>query len=141
MGTESIESSFLSIYALLTFFTFLLVSKLSHKINNGVLLDLNFTKPQAFHSSAVTRSGGLGAMICFKFFLGIYYLLYSKIPYDYLFVGFSMFFIGFLDDLKINIQPFKRLLMMIIILLILIYFLPIRISNIDIPLLKDLILN
>ena len=141
MGTESIESSFLSIYALLTFFTFLLVSKLSHKINNGVLLDLNFTKPQAFHSSAVTRSGGLGAMICFKFFLGIYYLLYSKIPYDYLFVGFSMFFIGFLDDLKINIQPFKRLLMMIIILLILIYFLPIRISNIDIPLLKDLIKN
>ena len=95
MGTESIESSFLSIYALLTFFTFLLVSKLSHKINNGVLLDLNFTKPQAFHSLAVTRSGGLGAMICFKLFLGIYYLLYSKIPYDYLFVGFSMFLLDF----------------------------------------------
>ena len=52
-----------------------------------------------------------------------------------------MFFIGFLDDLKINIKPFKRLLMMIIILFILIFFLPIKIFNIDIPFLSSLLNN
>ena len=52
MGTESIEASFLSIFALLSFFTFLLVSKYSHKIMGGVLLDEDFSKPQAFHLHA-----------------------------------------------------------------------------------------
>ena len=48
MGTESIESSFLSMFALISFFIFLLVNKYSHKIKNGALLDKIF-KPQAFH--------------------------------------------------------------------------------------------
>ena len=38
MGTESIEASFLSIFALISFFIFLLVSKYSHKIKSGALL-------------------------------------------------------------------------------------------------------
>ena len=42
MGTESIESSFLSIFALISFFIFLLVSKYSHKIRGGALLDEDF---------------------------------------------------------------------------------------------------
>ena len=37
MGTESIEASFLSIFALISFFIFLLVSKYSHKISKEVL--------------------------------------------------------------------------------------------------------
>ena len=49
MGTESIEASFLSIFALISFFIFLLVSKYSHKIRGGALLDGDFSKPQAFH--------------------------------------------------------------------------------------------
>ena len=32
MGTESIEASFLSIFALISFFIFLIISKYSHKI-------------------------------------------------------------------------------------------------------------
>ena len=39
MGTESIEASFLSIFALISFFIFLVVSKYSHKIRRGALLD------------------------------------------------------------------------------------------------------
>ena len=35
MGTESIEASFLSIFALISFFIFLIVSKYSHKIRGG----------------------------------------------------------------------------------------------------------
>ncbi len=141
MGTESIEASFLSIFALISFFVFLIVSKYSHRINNGILLDKDFIKPQAFHDSPVTRSGGIASIISLSIFFGIYYLLYSKVLYDYIFVSFTMFLIGFLDDLKINIRPSRRLQMMIFSLFVLIYFLPIKISNIDIPFLITLLSN
>ena len=131
MGTESIEASFLSIFALISFFIFLLVSKYSHKIRNGVLLDKDFSKPQAFHVLPVTRSGGIAAIISLSIFFLIYYLLYTKVLYDYIFVSYSVFFIGFLDDLKINIKPLSRLVTMVLLLFILIYILPIKILNID----------
>ena len=63
MGTESIEASFLSIFALISFFIFLLVSKYSHKVKGGALLDSDFSKPQAFHETPVSRSGGIAAII------------------------------------------------------------------------------
>tara|TARA_B100001093_G_scaffold260651_1_gene249107 strand:- start:9 stop:803 length:795 start_codon:yes stop_codon:yes gene_type:complete len=44
-----------------------------------------------------------------------------------------MFFIGFLDDLKIRITPSKRLTLMIAFLFFFIYLFSIKISNIDIP--------
>ena len=141
MGTESIEASFLSIFALISFFIFLIISKFSYKIGEGVLLDKDFNKPQAFHDLPVTRSGGLAIIISLSIFFGIYYLIYSKILFDYILICYSMFLVGFLDDLKIKIKPFKRLLMMIIILFILIFFLPIKIFNIDIPFLSSLLNN
>ncbi len=141
MGTESIEASFLSIFALISFFIFFITSKYSYKIKNGALLDIDFIKPQAFHKYPVSRSGGVGAIICLSIFFIFYYLLYSKILYNYLFISFTMFFIGFLDDLKINIKPFKRLTLMIFLLFTLIYFLPIKIINIDLSFLKILLSN
>ena len=141
MGTESIEASFLSIFALISFFIFLLVSKYSHKIKGGVLLDKDFLKPQAFHDLPVTRSGGIAAVLSLSFFFVIYYLLYSKILYNYIFISYSVFLVGFLDDLKINIKPLKRLLVMVLLLFTIIYFLPIKILNIDIPFLTYLLSN
>ena len=141
MGTESIEASFLSIFALISFFIFLLVSKYSHKIRGGTLLDKDFLKPQAFHDQPITRSGGIAAVISLSLFFIIYYLLYSKILYDYIFISYSVFLVGFLDDLKINIKPLKRLSIMIFLLFVLIYFLPIKILNIDIPILSSLMSN
>ena len=141
MGTESIEASFLSIFALISFFTFLIISKYSHKIFKGLLLDDDFFKPQSFHSLPITRSGGLASMISLCFFFGIYYLIYNEILYDYILISLSMFLIGFLDDLKINILPSKRLLLMILLLFVLIYFLPLKILNIDIGFLKFLTNN
>ena len=52
-----------------------------------------------------------------------------------------MFLIGILDDLKINIQPFKRLIFMTSVLFIIIYIIPIKILNIDIPFLVPLMSN
>ena len=79
MGTESIEASFLSMFALISFFIFLLTSKFSHKIKGGALLDKDFLKPQAFHDTAVTRSGGIATIISISIFFVIYYLLYAKV--------------------------------------------------------------
>ena len=57
MGNESIELSFLSIFTLITFFIFLIISKYSYKFKSGILLDKDFSKPQAFHQSAISRGG------------------------------------------------------------------------------------
>ena len=63
MQIDTIESGFLSIFLLITFFVFLIISKYSHKLINGILLDKDFSKPQAFHNEAVSRSGGLASLI------------------------------------------------------------------------------
>ena len=141
MGTESIEASFLSVFALISFFVFLLANKFSHKIGEGVLLDKDFSKPQAFHKSAISRAGGLAGIISLNFFFIIYYLIYSKILFDYMFVCNLMFIIGFLDDVRTNISASKRLTLMIIFLFFIIHFFPIKILNIDIPFLYTLLEN
>ena len=141
MGAESIEASFLSIFALISFFIFLIVSKYSHKIKEGVLLDKDFSKPQAFHDFPVTRSGGIATIISLSFFFIIYYILYSEVLYDYILISYSVFIVGVLDDLRMNIKPLKRLIIMILLLFIFIYFLPIKILYIDIPFLIPLMSN
>ena len=131
MQTDSIELSFLSIFAFLTFFIFLIVSKSFNSLSNSSLLDKDFLKPQAFHNEAIPRSGGLASVIALFVFFGIYYLLYSKILYDYIFLCTSIFFIGYLDDIKIRISPNFRLSLMVIFLVVLINFLPIEIQHMD----------
>jgi len=141
MEPESIELSFLSIFTLITFFIFLFVSKFSNKLKKGILLDKDFLKPQAFHSFAVSRSGGIAGIISLNIFFVIYHLIYSEILYEYALVSNLMFLIGFLDDIKIKIRPSIRLLLMIFVLIFLIYFIPIKILNIDIPFLSPLLQN
>ena len=136
MQTESIELGFLSIFALITFFIFLITEKISFRTRDGVLLDEDFSKPQSFHSEAIPRSGGVASIIALFFFISIYFILYSKIFYEYLFISSSLFFVGYLDDIKKNISPKLRLLLMIIFLLIFINILSIEIRNLDLVFLK-----
>ena len=136
MENDQIELSFLSIFTLFTFFIFLLISKYSYKFKKGILLDEDFLKPQAFHQLAIPRGGGLAALISLNIFFVIYYLIYSKVFFEYLIVSNLMFLIGFLDDVRTKISPTKRLILMILFLFISIQFLPIKISNIDIPILS-----
>ena len=131
MQTESIELGFLSIFALITFFIFLIISKYSYEFEKDTLLDNDFLKPQAFHNRKISRSGGIASLISLILFLSIYYLLFSKILYEYIFVCSSLFMIGFLDDLKIKIDPKTRLALMIAFLLLFVNFLSIQITNID----------
>ena len=113
MQSESIELGFLSIFSLLTFFVFLIISKFSNKIFNGVLIDNDFEKPQAFHSEPVSRSGGLASIISLFIFFYFYYLLYSEVLINYILIATGIFFIGSLDDFKIKIKPTTRLFVMI----------------------------
>ncbi len=141
MQTDSIELSFLSVFAFITFFIFLIVSKYSYKINNGILLDKDFLKPQAFHNESIPRCGGIASLMSLFVFFGIYYLLFSKILYEYVFVSTSLFLVGYLDDIKTKISPNLRLLLMIIFLFIFILFSPIEINHIDLIFLKPLLDN
>ena len=136
MQSDSIEIIFLSIFAFITFFIFLTVSKYSYKFYNGILLDRDFLKPQAFHNTAVSRSGGIASIICLFIFFGINYILYSKIPYEYFFICSSLFLIGYLDDIKVKISPNIRLMLMVFFLIIFIIFLPINIFYIDLTFLS-----
>ena len=141
MSTDSIEISFLSFFVLINFFIFLVVTKYSYKIKNGILLDQDFSKPQAFHQNAISRSGGIAGIISLNIFFVIYYLLYSIILYEYMFISFAMFLVGFIDDIKIKIRPLIRLLLMIFLLFFCIYFLPVQILNINIPFLAFFLQN
>ena len=141
MQTDSVELSFLSIFAFLTFFIFLIVSKFSYKFKNGILLDEDFLKPQAFHKEATSRSGGIASIISLFLFFGIYYLVFSKILYDYIFLCSSLFLVGYLDDIKIKISPNKRLILMITFLIIFIVLLPIEIKYIDLVFLNHWLNN
>ena len=141
MQNETLETSFLSVFALITFFIFLIINKYSHKIKNGILFDQDFLKPQAFHQYPVSRGGGMAGVISFNIFLVFYYLIYSKILFEYFFICNLMFLIGFFDDLKIKISPSRRLILMIIFLFLFIRFVPIEILNVDIPFLTTLLNN
>ena len=63
-------------------------------------MDNDFEKPQAFHSEPVSRSGGLASIISLFIFFYFYYLLYSEILFNYLFIATGIFLIGSLDDFK-----------------------------------------
>jgi UDP-GlcNAc:undecaprenyl-phosphate/decaprenyl-phosphate GlcNAc-1-phosphate transferase len=141
MVNDQVELSFLSIFTLITFFIFLIISKYSYKIKKGILLDQDFLKPQAFHELAIVRAGGLACIISLNIFFIIYYLIYLKVLFEYLFLCNLIFLVGFFDDLKIKISPSKRLALMIIFLLTLIYFVPIKIFNIDIPYINNFLNN
>ena len=141
MQENTTESGFLTIFVLITFFIFFIVNKFSYKLKNGILLDRDFSKPQAFHREPISRSGGIASIISLLLFFAIYYLLFSKVLYEYIFICSSLFFVGYLDDIKIKINPSIRLLLMTIFLIICITVLPIKIFNIDLIFLNTLLQN
>ena len=69
MEPDSIELGFLSVFALITFFIFLIIEKNLKKINNVILLDEDFIKPQAFHVEPISRSGGIGCFATLMIFI------------------------------------------------------------------------
>ena len=141
MESNLLEISILSLFSFFSFFSFLLFVKFSKKIGNGILLDNDFQKPQAFHSVSTSRSGGLISILLLIFFLIIYNLLYSEILLDYLFISLGIFSIGFLDDIKINFQPYIRLIFMIAILIFCINLFNLQLESVDLNILESWLKN
>ena len=104
MPAENISLSLLSIISLISFFVFLLISKYSNKIGNGILIDQDFNKPQAFHSLSTPRSGGLAASLSFLVFFLFYYLLFNEVNFEYVILTYVMFSMGFIEDIKLNFK-------------------------------------
>ena len=141
MFSEQATQSFLSIITLVNFFVILIVQKFSNKIGNGILLDQDFNKPQAYHKEPIPRSGGLASFISLIFFILIYNLLFGRILNDYLFLSIIFFSIGFLEDIKFKTNPNTRLVFMIVALSLSIIFLSINIDNVDISFIKSWMSN
>ncbi len=92
-------------------------------LNKGkysLLCDNNFNKPQAFHKVATYRIGGI-FIFCFLS-LSLTYLYFFKNFFYQEYISFCIlfFFLGLLDDLKIDIAPKFRLAAMVFMLTILI---------------------
>ena len=109
------------------------------KINTNLLVDDQFSKPQAFHKNPIPRLGGI-ALYCLLAII-FTYLFFSKNIFYFEYISFcSLFFIlGLIDDLKINIAPKFRLIAMIVFLIILIASSNIYINRTGLAFLDNLI--
>ena len=132
-------------YFILFFFISVLVSflvvKTSNKIFFGLLIDKDFNKPQAFHRNAIPRAGGLSIIILFILFILFYSSNQNIFLADYLTISLAFFILGFLDDLKINLNPNYRLLIMLLILLTSINLFSIEINRTGLALLNSWLEN
>ena len=106
-----------------------------------LLIDNQFTKPQAFHELPTPVSGGVG--IFFSFFF-VYSYLYLFLDFTYLeHISFCLLFflLGLSDDLKFYLRPKVRLGLMIFFLIFLVQYNNFYIENTGIGFLNYLIKN
>ena len=101
MDLNNLILFFVIIFFSLFFFKYfaLILGKYSPK----TLIDNQLSKPQAFHESPISVTGGLGILFSFLI-VYFYFVLFKNIFFfEYLTFCTLIFFIGFVDDLKINI--------------------------------------
>jgi len=90
------------------------------KFDPKLLIDDQFNKPQAFHEFPISTSGGTGIFFSFLILCLYLFLTQQIIYYEYLSFCTLFFFLGLADDLKLNIKPKLRLLLMIAFLITLV---------------------
>ena len=110
---------FLVIFSLFFYKYFLIFL---NKFNIKLFVDDEFNKPQAFHEVPVSTSGGTG--LFFLFLILCLYLFFMKqiIYYEYLSFCTLFFILGLSDDLKLNVRPKFRLILMVVFLITLVIF-------------------
>ena len=128
MALDLINEFFFLFFLFSVIFSYSMV-KISKKIFKGQLLDKDFLKPQAFHKKAIPRIGGIIFFILLLLFIFVYNKIFNIFIIDYLILTSFFFILGFLDDLKIKINPNSRLIIMILILLFAINIFSIEINR------------
>ncbi|MAV57084.1 MAG: hypothetical protein CBE07_001095 [Pelagibacteraceae bacterium TMED247] len=141
MPSENITISLLSIFSILSFFIFLIINKFSKKIFGGLLLDVDFDKPQAFHKESVPRCGGLAAIISLMIFYVLFFLLFKESFTQYVILSILIFLLGFSEDIKFNLRPSYRLIIMILVLILYVFFFTIDIYYLDLLFLSTWMTN
>tara|TARA_B110000285_G_C15100670_1_gene604828 strand:- start:6 stop:1064 length:1059 start_codon:yes stop_codon:yes gene_type:complete len=121
--------NFFIIFSLISFFSTFLINKYSKFFLSGALLDKDFLKPQAFHKEPVARVGGLAILFLFSLFILFYFLIFDIFLKDYFTISLLLFFLGFLDDVKIKINPNIRLVFMLTLLVFCINIFSIEITR------------
>ena len=119
------ESNKILFTIFLFFFSFIINKyflSVSKKNKFNLLKDNQFKKPQAFHLSPTYRLGGITIYISL-----ILVFVYSFFYYDILYIDYfsfcTLFFLlGLMDDIKIDLAPKFRLLLMTCLLILLIIF-------------------
>ena len=88
-----------------------------NKYDPKLLIDDQFKKPQAFHEHPTSIAGGIGIFL--SLLIVYFYLVFFERVFfsEYLLICTLFFLIGFVDDVKINIKPKIRLILMIIFLI------------------------
>ena len=112
-----------------------------HKYNPGLLIDDQFTKPQAFHEFATSIAGGLGIFFSLLIIIFNFFLFKNIIFFEYLSICALFFVLGFIDDIRIDIKPTIRLALMILLLIFLMKYNDFYIENTGIEVLNDLLKN
>ena len=108
---------FLIVFGILFYKYFLLII---NKYNLKLIIDDQLRKPQAFHTSPIPSVGGTGIFFSLLI-VHFYFLLFEGIFFfEYLSFCAIFFILGFSDDLKLNIRPKFRLLVMIAFLITLV---------------------
>jgi UDP-N-acetylmuramyl pentapeptide phosphotransferase/UDP-N-acetylglucosamine-1-phosphate transferase len=121
--------NFFILFFLAGFFFTYFIAKYSKLFLSGSLLDQDFLKPQAFHRAPIARIGGLAVIFLFSLFVLFYFLIFDVFLKDYFVVSLLLFFLGFLDDLKVKINPNIRLILMLTIIVFCINIFSIQITK------------
>ena len=93
-----------------------------NKYNPKFLIDDQFNKPQAFHESAVSIAGGICLFFSLLTIFFDFWLFKNIIFFEYISICTFFFFLGFVDDIGINVNATIRLILMIVLLIVLIKF-------------------
>jgi UDP-GlcNAc:undecaprenyl-phosphate GlcNAc-1-phosphate transferase len=123
------NSTYFIIFSLISFFSTYLITKNSNFFFSGSLVDKDFLKPQAFHKEAIARIGGFIIFSLFTLFILCYFFVFDIFLKDYFTISLLLFILGFLDDLKIKINPNIRLVLMFVILVYCINIFSIQITH------------
>jgi len=110
------NSTYFIIFSLISFIITFLIAKYSKIFLSGTLLDTDFLKPQAFHKQPIARIGGLAILTLFALFVLLYFFISDIFLKDYFTISLLLFFLGFLDDIKIKFNPNIRLIFMLLLL-------------------------
>jgi UDP-GlcNAc:undecaprenyl-phosphate GlcNAc-1-phosphate transferase len=120
---------FFIIFSLISFFSIFLIAKYAKFFFSGFLLDKDFLKPQAFHKEPIARIGGFAIISLLTSFFLFYLFVFDVYLKDYFTISFLLFILGFLDDLRIKINPSIRLVLMVIALVFCINIFSVQITR------------